>query len=75
MITSQSQVSVEFALVVPYLDLVWGFVLVACSYYGVIMAYASIQQVQTLGFKHSILQSLYCTEEELMFDRSIFVRN
>lgn len=75
MITSQSQVSVEFALVVPYLDLEWGFVSVACSYYGVIMAYASIQQVQTLGFKYSILQSLYCTEEELMFDRSIFVRN
>jgi hypothetical protein len=75
MITSQSQVSVEFALVVPYLDLVWGFVSVACSYYGVIMAYASIQQVQTQGLKHSILQSLYCTEEELMSDRSIFVRN
>jgi hypothetical protein len=75
MITSQSQVSVEFALVAPHLDLVWGFVLVACSYYGVIMAYASIQQVQTLGFKQSILQSLYCTKEELMFDRSIFVRN
>lgn len=48
MITSESQVSVEFALVVPYLDLEWGFVSVACSYYGVIMAYASIQQVQTL---------------------------
>jgi hypothetical protein len=43
------------------------------NYYGVIMAYASIQQVQTLGFKHSILQSLCCTE--VMFDRSIFVRN